>query len=48
MTWKRELRWSTDPGRLIDALGLRDANGTDTVAAGVGELMATLYEPRSV
>jgi hypothetical protein len=38
----------TDPGRLIDALGVRGAKGGDMVAAAIGRLMATLYESRSV
>ncbi|MEA2411719.1 MAG: hypothetical protein QOC77_2280 [Thermoleophilaceae bacterium] len=38
----------TDPGRLIDALGVRDAKGGDMVAAALGQLMASLYESRSV
>ena len=38
----------TDPGRLVDALGVRDAKGGDVVAAGIGQLMANLYESRSV
>ena len=38
----------TDPGRLIDALGLRDEAGGDLVAAGIGRLMAAIYESRSV
>jgi hypothetical protein len=38
----------TDPGRLIDALGVRDEKGGDLVAAALGQLMAKLYESRSV
>ena len=38
----------TDPGRLVDALGVREQKGGDLVAAGIGQLMATLYESRSV
>jgi hypothetical protein len=38
----------TDPGRLIDALGVRQAKGGDLVAAGIGELMARLFETRAV
>jgi hypothetical protein len=38
----------TDPGRLVDALGVRDAKGGDIVAAGIGRLMAVLYESRAV
>lgn len=38
----------TDPGRLIDALGLRQAKGGDLVAAGVGQLMTLLFESRAV
>jgi hypothetical protein len=38
----------TDPGRLIDALGVREAKGGDMVAAAIGQLMANLYESRAV
>jgi hypothetical protein len=38
----------TDPGRLIDALGVRSERGGDLVAAAVGQLMAQLYESRAV
>ena len=38
----------TDPGRLIDALGVRNEKGGDIVAAALGQLMAALYESRSV
>jgi hypothetical protein len=38
----------TDPGRLIDALGVRRERGGDLVAAAIGRLMAELYESRSV
>jgi hypothetical protein len=38
----------TDPGRLIDSLGLRRAKGGDVVAAGVGQLMTLLFESRAV
>ena len=38
----------TDPGRLIDALGVRRERGGDLVAAAIGQLMAALYESRSV
>jgi hypothetical protein len=38
----------TDPGRLADALGVRKAKGGDLVAAAIGQLMAELYESRSV
>jgi hypothetical protein len=38
----------TDPGRLVDALGVRDAKGGDMVAAAIGQLMTSLYESRSV
>ena len=38
----------TDPGGLVDALGLRGASGGDLVAAAIGRLMAELYESRSV
>jgi hypothetical protein len=38
----------TDPGRLVDALGVRKQKGGDLVAAGIGQLMAALYESRSV
>lgn len=38
----------TDPGRLLDALGVRSRSGGDVVAAGVGRLMAALYESRAV
>jgi hypothetical protein len=38
----------TDPGRLVDALGVRKGKGGDLVAAGIGQLMAKLYESRSV
>jgi hypothetical protein len=38
----------TDPGRLVDALGVRSHKGGDVVAAAIGLLMAKLYESRSV
>jgi hypothetical protein len=38
----------TDPGRLVDALGVRRARGGDLVAAAIGRLMAELYESRAV
>ena len=38
----------TDPGRLVDALGLRRQRAGDVVAAAIGRLMAQLYESRSV
>jgi hypothetical protein len=38
----------TDPGRLVDALGVRKAKGGDLVAAAIGQLMAKLYESRAV
>jgi hypothetical protein len=38
----------TDPGRLVDALGVRKEKGGDLVAAAIGQLMANLYESRSV
>jgi hypothetical protein len=38
----------TDPGRLIDALGVRSEKGGDMVAAALGQFMAHLYESRSV
>jgi hypothetical protein len=38
----------TDPGGLVDALNVRDAKGGDVVAAALGQLMAKLYESRSV
>ena len=38
----------TDPGRLLDALGVRRARGGDVAAAGVGRLMAELYQSRAV
>jgi hypothetical protein len=38
----------TDPGRLVDALGVRGEKAGDVVAAAIGRLMAVLYESRSV
>jgi hypothetical protein len=38
----------TDPGRLLDALGVRRERGGDVLAAAIGRLMATLYESRAV
>ena len=38
----------TDPGRLIDARGVRKQKAGDVVAAALGQLMAKLYESRSV
>jgi hypothetical protein len=38
----------SDPGRLLDGLGVRKARGGDAVAAAIGRLMAELYESRSV
>jgi hypothetical protein len=38
----------TDPGRLVDQLGVRSARGGDIVAAAIGQLMARLYESRAV
>ena len=38
----------TDPGRLVDALGVRKEKAGDVVAAALGQLMARLYESRSV
>lgn len=38
----------TDPGRLVDALKIRNAKGGDLVAAGIGQLMAKLFESRAV
>jgi hypothetical protein len=38
----------TDPGRLVDALEVRGKPGGDVVAAGIGHLMAAIYESRAV
>jgi hypothetical protein len=38
----------TDPGRLLDGLGVRRERGGELVAAAIGQLMALLYESRSV
>jgi hypothetical protein len=38
----------TDPGRLVDTLRVRKERGGDLVAAAIGQLMAALYETRSV
>jgi hypothetical protein len=38
----------TDPGSMVDALGVRQTAGGDLVAAAIGRLMAALYEARAV
>ncbi len=38
----------TDPGRLVDALGVRRERGGDVIAAAIGQLMDRLYQSRAV